>query len=176
MLEAEAYAEGREALSLVRDLDLCRDREVADVLRVVGLRTEVERNDGRPELAVDRQELLQRAVDLHLDVRRDADVDTDVADSRDVAVQARERKVLVLLKGDARGDTHGAGPEDLDVLGEQRTRLALELVAFVLLVLCHRGGDETERRDHYQSAEDRSHVHRARIVRQSNFTVQKPDD
>src|SRR5204863_9320347 len=70
-LEAEPDAKGGQPRALVRNLDLRGEREIADVLGVAGLGAEVERDRRGRELAIDRQELLNRAIDLHLDVRRD---------------------------------------------------------------------------------------------------------
>ena len=94
-LDAELEAERRAAPRLVAQLDLGREAEVARVVRRVCARR-MSSGIGARAARVDAQEVLRDAFDRELDVGREADVDADDADARQVARQPRDGELRVL--------------------------------------------------------------------------------
>ena len=77
-----------------------------------------------PGVRVDAQEVLRDALDLEFDVGRQADVDTDDADARQIAGQPRRRELRLLQEVYPGLDAQRAGRQHVHVLGDERALLS----------------------------------------------------
>jgi hypothetical protein len=120
-LKTEFQSDRRQIARFVAQLDLRGDDKIVEIVGRVAVKTQGDRR--RRDLRIDRQIILQCAFDLELDVARKAGPDADVADARQIAFQARERKFDVLQKIDAGRDLDRALRRNIDVFREQRALL-----------------------------------------------------
>src|SRR5262249_422138 len=103
--------------------DLGREIKIPCVMRRVCRLTQMQRNCTGTELAIDAEKILDYAARFKLDIRGKPECEIDHAESRQIAVQPRQRVSLVLKKIESEIESDRARLYDLDVFGDQWTLL-----------------------------------------------------